>query len=220
MAPRKPRLATINEAKTFDFDAFIQGFKREEFTRNLYQRADLLPRLSELDDIINSMQGRLDTARQARGDEPEARGIDDVDIVAQLEQRLNALTAEFNEIYDEYEASAVRFTFRIPDQKNDRLELKEALEAGGVPLEMPDDATDEELLDQADKVAMYSMSLTCSSHPMTVEQWRKLRETVGEPAFQSLARAWVEATKAANPTAPFSRKVLTTPPETEESSVA
>lgn len=218
MAPRKPKLVTVNEAKEFDFDAFIQGFKRPEFTRNLYQRADLLPRLSELDEITANMQQRLDQAEAAKG-ENDVRGIDDVDAAATLRTRLDALIQEFNGLYDEYEASGIAFTFRIPDQKEDRTAVHKAMKADGLDTELPKDADDEQTIALADTFAMYSMSMTCTSHPMTVEQWKALREKVGEAAFQSLAVAWVEATKAANPTPPFVKKLLTTPPGTPESSV-
>lgn len=210
MPPRKPKLLTVNEAKSFDFDAFIQGFKRPEFTRNLYQRADLLPRLTELDDLTNDIQARLDKAEAAEGDKPE-RSIDDVDVVTTLRARLDKLIVEFNDLYNEYEQSAVPFTFRVPDQAGDRTAVKQLMEADGLDTTPPKD--DDDALEKfAETHALYSMSVTCTSHPMQPAQWKQFREHVGEAAFGQLVQAWVEAVKAAAPSAPFAPKPSPTPP--------
>lgn len=214
MTPRKPakaKILTVNEPKQFDFDAYIMKVRdrRPVFTRNLYLAADLVPRLSELDLLIDDLTVRLEKVETAEGDNVE-RSVTDVNVPLQLRTRLVELTDEFNRLAQEYQDSADPYTFRMPDQKKDRLAVDELMKADGVWLEkLPDhpDAANE----YADLAAVYSMSLTCTSHPMTVAQWMELREAVGEAAFMSLATAWVEAVKASQPSAPFSPKPLPSP---------
>src|SRR6478609_2999270 len=116
MATRKPRLV-VNEAKTFDFDAFIADIRVPEFTRNLYKRADLLPRIAQLDERITDTEKRIETAEKAQGE--QERSVTDVDVVSELTQRLDKMVAEFNSLYEEYEASAIPFVFRVPNHKDD-----------------------------------------------------------------------------------------------------
>lgn len=216
MAPRKPKLLTVNEAQGFDFDAFVLGFKRPEFTRNLYQRADLLPRLSELNELTDDLQARLDKAEAAEGDKPE-RSIDDVDVVTTLRARLDRLIIEFNDLYEQYEASAVAFTFRVPDQKGDWAQIKDTMHSMGAnPDKMPEDEGQEQI-DWLVAQALSGMTVTCTSHPMTLEQWQTFREAVGDTALGTLVSAWNEAVKAVVPTAPFSPKPLPGPPNGESS---
>ena len=206
MAPRKPKMLTVNEAQSFDFDAFVLGFKRPEFVRNLYQRADLLPKLAELDGLITELQTQLDKAEAAEGDKPE-RSIDDVDVVATLRARLNRLVVEFNETYETYEASAVAFTFRVPDQKGDWAEIKQRmLVLGADSAKPPKDDDEDAAVNWLTAQAVAGMSVTCTSHPMTVEQWQQFRSVVGDAALATLVQAWNEAVKAVVPAAPFSPK--------------
>jgi hypothetical protein len=207
MAARKPKLLTVNEAQSFDFDAFVLGFKRPEFTRNLYQRADLLPKLAELDALTTELQTQLDKAEAAEGDKPE-RSIDDVDVVTTLRTRLNRLIVEFNELYEQYEASAVAFTFRVPDQSGDWAEIKTRMLALGADSKVPPKDDDEEAqVHWLTAQAIAGMSVTCTSHPMDVEQWSQFRAAVGDAALATLVQAWNEAVKAVVPAAPFSPKV-------------
>jgi hypothetical protein len=206
MAPRKPKLVQVNEAKDFDFDAFVHGFKRPEFTRNLYQRADLLPRLAELDELTNDLQARLDKVEAAEGDKPE-RSIDDVDLGVTLRERLERLIAEFNDLYEQYEASAVAFTFRVPDQAGDWAEIKRRmLDLGADSKTPPKDDDEDAVVKWLTAQAIAGMSVTCTSHPMTIEQWQQFRGAVGDAALASLVQAWNEAVKAVVPAAPFSPK--------------
>ena len=209
MAARKPKLLTVNEAQSFDFDAFVSGFRRPEFTRNLYKRADLLPRLAELDELTTDLQARLDKVEDAQGDKPD-RSITDIDLATTLRTRLETLIAEFNSLYETYEASAVAFTFRVPDQKGDWTQIKILMRELGVD---PDKVPEEEELQLPwlEAQAIAGMHVTCTSHPMTVEQWQKFREAVGDPALGSLVQAWNEAVKATVPAAPFSPKPSPTP---------
>ena len=208
MAPRKPKLLTVNEAQGFDFDAFVGGFKRPEFTRNLYQRADLLPRLAELDELTNDLQARLDKVEAAAGDNPE-RSVTEIDPATTLRTRLEALVAEFNDTYETYEASAVAFTFRVPDRNDDWPTIRELMRKLGVdPGKVPDESDEPAVIDWMTAQAIAGMTVTCTSHPMTVEQWQAFRERVGDNALGTLAQAWNEAVKAALPSAPFSPKPL------------
>jgi hypothetical protein len=62
-----------------------------------------------------------------------------------------------------------------------------------------------------DGLALRSMSVTCVSHDFTLDQWQRLRERVGEVAFNQLAEGWFEAVQAASPNAPFSLRPSHTP---------
>lgn len=206
MAPRKPKLLQVNEPKAFDFDAYILKVKarRPVFTRNLYLAADLVPKLSELDELMSDLTARLARIETADGDDTE-RSITEVNPAVQLRERLRVLTEEFNELAEEYQNSADPYTFRVPDQKSDHTDVVNAMKEAGVFLEeLPTDAT--EVAAYYELCALYSMSLTCTSHPMSVSQWQALREAVGEPAFTSLFEGWSEAVSASKPTAPFSPK--------------
>lgn len=209
MAPRKPKPLTVNEAQGFDFDAFVSGFKRPEFTRNLYQRADLLPRLSELDEATNELQLRLDKVEAAQGDDEPERSVTDVDLATTLRTRLEAQIEEFNAVYEAYEASAVAFTFRVPDRDDDWPEIRKLMTAQGVdPGKVPDSSDEPALVAWMTAQAISGMTVTCTSHRMSDEQWQAFRVAVGDVAFASLVQAWNEAVKAALPSAPFSPKPL------------
>lgn len=211
MTPRKRKTLTVNEPKQFDFDSYILKVRdrRPVFTRNLYLAADLIPRLAELDELIEELTARLAKVETAEGDQAE-RSVTDVNVPLQLRTRLVELTDEFNRLSEEYQDSADPYTFRMPDQKKDRGAVDSLMKTDGVWLEkMPEDP--DAATEYAELAAIYSMSMTCTSHPMTVAQWVELREAVGEPAFQTLATAWLEAVKASQPSAPFLHKLSPTP---------
>lgn len=198
---RKPKLLTVNEAQSFDFDAFISDIRTPEFTRNLYRRADLAPRIAELDATISDVEKRLEQADNA-DDEHQDRGITDVNVAATLRERLGRLITEFNDLVEQFEASAIPFTFRLPDPKADTQRIRDMMTADGVPWDTSEDDP-EKFLVFAQEYGLYAMSLMCTSHPMNVEQWRRLRSKVGELAFEQLSEAYLEAVKAAQPSAPF-----------------
>lgn len=199
----------------FDFDAFVGGFRRPTITRYLYQRADLVPRLSELDEIISDLERRVD--RMQNADETVERSVTDDDPLTRMQDRLNRLITEFNDIAQEYEESKIPFTFRIPDRKTDTQRTRSMMESDGVfnPDPPPIDTPEGE--EYADITSMYSIAVTCTSHPMSVPQWRAFRETVGEAAWMTLFMGWLEGVKAAMPSVPFSQKPLPTQERTTPS---
>lgn len=113
------------------------------------------------------------------------------------------LAIEHNELVDEFEASREDFTFR-PQARGDHDAVMAELEADGIKVD--DDAA-----------SSYMMARTCVSHPMSGAQMQRLRETVGELAYGTLAEAWMKAwTVGGERDAPFSRLPLPTR-ETSES---
>jgi hypothetical protein len=199
----------------FDFDAFVGGFRRPTITKFLYQRADLVPRLSELDEIIGDLERRVDRMEQA--DETVERSVTEDDPLTRMQQRLNRLIGEFNDIAQEYEDSKIPFTFRIPDRKSDSQQTRAMMTADGVFDPNPPSIDTPEGEEYADIASLYSMSVTCTSHPMTPDQWKAFRETVGEAAWMTLFMGWLEGVKAAMPSVPFSQKPLPIPEPTTPS---
>ena len=221
MTPRRPQTAVV-EAAAFDFDAWLGGFQRPEFTRSLFKRADLAPRLSALEKQIDDLDTRID--KLERAEETAERSVTDVNPLAELTARRETLTAEYNDLAEQLNASSVEFTFRVPDRKTDHTTIQGLMdEAGMVQPVKPEDTDDPELKKtQAaefdtefsvwwDALALRSMAVTCKSHTFTVPQWEALRDRVGEIAFNGLAAAWFEAVQAASPAVPFSPKPLHIP---------
>ena len=216
MTPRKTLKSPAVLAVDFDFDGFLGGFKRPEFTSHLYQRADLAPKLKTLEEQLDELDSRIDKLERAEGENPE-RSIDEVNPLAELLQRRERITGEFNDLANEFNDSAVEFTFRVPDKKDDHTRIQGLMDEAGVTQpEKPADGEDTTEFDKEfsvwwDTLVVRSMSVTCVSHPFTVEQWESLRDRVGELAFNELGSAWFEAVQAAAPTTAFLPKALPTP---------
>jgi hypothetical protein len=167
-----------------------------------------------------------------------------VDPLAELTARRERLTVEYNDIAQVYNDSAVEFTFRAPDRKDDHLRIQAMMdEIGAVQPDAPVVRTDEDLpaeviskinaKNQADyeaaftvwwdALAIRSMSVTCISHPgtalgappLTVAQWEALQAKVGAAAFNTLGSAWFEAVQAVTPSVPFLPRPLPTPTPVE-----
>jgi hypothetical protein len=223
MTPRKPQNANAAvTAAEFDFDAWLTEFQRPEFTRSLFKRADLAPRLSALEKQIDDLDTRID--KLERADETTERSLTDVNPLAELTSRREKFTTEYNELAEELNASAVAFTFRVPDRKTDHATIQGLMDdAGMVQPVKPENTDDEEQAKKQstefdtefsvwwDALALRSMAVTCKSHTFTIPQWEALRDRVGEIAFNGLAAAWFEAVQAASPSTPFSLKPLHTP---------
>jgi hypothetical protein len=216
-APRKP----VNEAAVLDFEAFLGKFERPTFTRQLMQKAGLLPELTERSRVLDEIEKRIEMLEKVE-DEKE-RSITDVSPLAELQSRREKLTLEYNDLANEYNASAVSFTFRIPDQEGDKEKIEALLvEADLTPPEKPDESLEGDGKAAAMKVwekdfeawwnaaTLRSMSVTCTSHKFTVAQWEALQAHVGLLAFGDLKNAWAEAVQAATPTVPFSLRPLHT----------
>lgn len=225
MTTRKAK--PVNDAAVFDFDDWLAGFERPEFTRKLFRKGRLAPKISEMDAELDELDSRISRLETAEGDEKGDRGIDDIDPLAELRMRREDRTLERNAIVEEFNASAVEFTFRVPDKKTDRDRISALMDAAGYsePTKPDLDGLDED--EQAAKMAEFddafnawwdalmirSMSVTCSSHAFTVDQWEALRDVTGLGAFNLLSAAWAEAVQAAAPTsAPFSlRRSVSSP---------
>lgn len=216
MASRKPATAVV-EASEFDFDAWLRGFHRPEFTRSLFKRADLAPRLSVLEKQIDDLDTRID--KLERADETAERSLTDVNPLAELTARREKFTTEYNDLAEQLNASAVEFTFRVPDKKDDHAKIQALMdEVGLTQPEKKEDTDDPEFntiqakaFDEAfsiwwDALALRSMAVTCKSHTFTIPQWEALRDKVGEIAFNGLAAAWFEAVQAASPSTVFLAK--------------
>jgi hypothetical protein len=226
MPPRKPKTA-VNGAATFDFDAFLTEFERPQFTRNLYRKGKLVPKLATMGAELDDLETRIDRLEKAAGDDDE-RDITAVDPLSELKRRRAEATEAWNAVAEEFEASAVPFTFRIPDDKDDHEQIQ-ALMVGFVQPEEPakvdtGDAEADTLVNKAnaeqytkelavwwDALAIRSMSVTCVSHSFTVDQWEALRKQVGLVAFANLMEGWAEAVQAAKPAAPFLRRPSVSP---------
>ena len=224
MAPRRTAAKTaVVEAAKFNFESFLNDFERPEFTRQLFRKGKLRPKLDALTRDLDDLDARIERLEKAEGEDGSERDITAVNPLAELERRREELTLEFNALANEYNASAVDFTFRVPDQQDDSVRIKELMdEAGLVQPEKPElSETGDEAADEAvntarlkqfdadftkwwDGLAIRSISVTCVSHDFTLEQWQQLRARVGEVAFTALAEAWFQAVQAAAPTAPFS----------------
>lgn len=228
MAPRRSAAKTaVIEAAEFNFDEFLDGFQRPTFTRNLNRRADLAPTLIEQQKVLDDLDERIDRLERAEGEEPE-RDITAINPLHTLLERRERLTLEYNDLANEYNESAVSFTFRVPDKAGDHQRIQAMMAEVGQsvqPVRPPRSETGDEEADAEantvadakfekefevwwDALAIRSMSVTCTSHDFTIEQWELLRDKVGNVAFANLATAWFEAVQAATPPAPFSPRPL------------
>lgn len=232
MAPRRTAAKTaIVEASEFDFEAFLAGFERPEFTRSLFKKGKLVPVLAELSKELDDLESRVDRLEKANPEgEDSDRDITSVDPLSVLRRRLAEKTVEWNAVAEEFNESAIPFTFRVPDDKDDRGRITALMEADGFTQpEKPElvEGEPEEVqaarkaeFDAAfnrwwDALTIRSMSVTCVSHQFTVAQWEALRDRVGLLAFAALMEAWSEAVQAAKPNGPFLLKPSPTPEPVE-----
>lgn len=203
----KRKAVDASNPAEFDFDSFAQGFQRPRYTANIFRRADLVPRLSELSELIDDLQARLE-----RMDEDDSdRGIEDDHPAARTRIKAAELISEFNELAQQYDDSKVTFVLRSPDGRSDHEKIRKVMEADGVFQEDPPPVTTREGQQYADDVAMYSLSVMCVSHDFTVEQWKALRAAIGEVSYAAILGAYFEAVKGILPSAPFSPKDLPSP---------
>lgn len=233
MAPRRTAVKTAqSSAAQFDFDAFLADFRQPEFTANLVRRSDLAPELASRQRVLDELDESIERMERAEGDDPE-RDITETSPLDKLLARRNALTIEYNDLADEYNNSAVQFTFRVPDKMDDKAKISGLMvSAGFVEPTKPDTEGMDELEGQKleamyeveldawwTAMAIRSMSVTCIKHPgtamgappLTVKQWEQLLDRVGQASFSTLTTAWFEAVQAAAPSVPFSQRPLHTP---------
>jgi hypothetical protein len=228
VAPRRSAAKTaVVEAAEFDFEAFLADFERPEFTRSLFKKGKLVPVLAEMGKELDDLESRIDRLEKASPEgEDSDRDITSVDPLSVLRQRFDEKTLKWNAVAEEFNASAIPFTFRVPDDKDDHERIQGLMDAGGfVQPERPelvegepeeDAAARKAAFDEAfnkwwDALTIRSMSVTCVSHTFTVPQWEALRDRVGLLAFSALMEAWSEAVQAAKPNGPFLLKPSPTP---------
>jgi hypothetical protein len=228
VAPRRTAAKTaITEAAEFDFEAFLADFERPEFTRSLFKKGKLVPVLAELSKELDDLETRVDRLEKATPEgEDSDRDITAVDPLSVLKRRLQEKTTEWNAVAEEFNASAIPFTFRVPDDKDDHDRIQALLEQDGfVQPDRPEPIEGEPAEDTAarkaafedafnkwwDALTIRSMSVTCVSHTFTVAQWEALRDRVGLLSFSALMEAWSEAVQAAKPNGPFLLKPSPTP---------
>lgn len=226
MGPRRTAAKTaVVAAAEFNFDDFLADFERPEFTRDLFRKGKLAPKLKTLEDQLDELDTRIDRLERAAGEDGSERDITAVDPLAELERRREVLTVQYNELATEFNESAVSFTFRIPDDKDDKARIDDLMASAAVPEPVRPDveglSEDEAAAAQEgftaefsvwwDALMLRSMSVTCISHELTVAQWESLRDRVGMVAFNGLSNAWAEAVQAAKPNAPFLLRPSHTP---------
>jgi hypothetical protein len=197
----------------------LAGFERPEFTRKLFRKGRLAPKLKDMLTDLEDLDTRISRLESNEEENKGDRGITDVNPLGELRQRRDALDLEYNDLANEFNDSAVEFTFRVPDKKSDRDRISALMDADGItePSKPDVDGLDEDQKAAAlaefdvafsawwDALMIRSMSVTCQSHSLTVAQWEALRDATGLGAFNLLAEAWAEAVQAAAPTsAPFS----------------
>jgi|SRR6478609_5203760 len=238
MAPsRKAAKTAVNDPAVHDFEKWLNDFERPEFTRQLFRKGKLRPKLDAMTRVLDDLDARIERLERVLGEDGPGgeRDITEADPLAELYRRRESLTAEFNTLAEEYNASAVDFTFRVPDQLGDKERINELMEAAGLaqPEKPEESATGDAAVDEAvnaermkkfdedfaawwDGLALRSMSVTCVSHPhFTLDQWQQLRARVGEGAFNALAEAWFQAVQAASPNVPFSPRPSRSPTNEE-----
>lgn len=231
MAPRRTAARTaVNEAAVFDFEAAFAEFERPDFTRSLFRKGKLAPKIKAMLTQLDELDDRIDRLEKSEGEDGRERDITAVNPLAELIRRRDELTDEYNALAEEFNASAAEFTFRVPDDKGDHARIQTLMDESGIKQPVkPEvvDMGDPELtakmneaasaeFDKAfsewwDALAIRSMSVTCVRHPwtdqgappMTLADWEALRASVGEVAFNALGSAWFEAVQAAAPSAPF-----------------
>lgn len=226
MAPRRTAARTaVNEAAVFDFEAAFAEFERPDFTRSLFRKGKLAPKIKALLTQLEELDDRIDRLEKTEGEDGRERDITAVNPLAELYERRDRITGEYNEMAEEFNASAADFTFRVPDDKGDHAKIQALMDEAGVKQpERPDtEGVEEDVAAEKmaefekafsewwDALAIRSMSVTCVRHPwmdqgappMTLADWERLRASVGEVAFNALGQAWFEAVQAAAPSAPF-----------------
>lgn len=220
MAPRRSAAKTaVVEAAEFNFETWLADFERPEFTRSLFRKGKLVPVLAELSKELDDLEDRIARLEKSTPDDEDSdRDITAVDPLTVLKRRHAEKTLEWNAVAEEFNESAIPFTFRVPDDKDDHDRIKALMDADGfVQPEKPelvegepaeDTAARKAAFDDAfnkwwDALTIRSMSVTCVSHTFTVAQWEALRDHVGLLAFAALMEAWSEAVQAAKPNGPF-----------------
>jgi hypothetical protein len=160
----RPRAArTTVDPSTFDVDGWISKFKPPVVRVPLFARADLIPRIVEL-------QAAADQAAPKDGAETSfADGADHV-----------AIVDECNALIEDLEASAEWFEFG-PGTKPKMDAAKAAADADGIAE------------DDVESRAIYEMAATLISPPIPGAALVALRDVVGDPAFNTLYTGWQEA---------------------------
>lgn len=184
---------------TFDVAGWLaqmseQGFKPRNVTVKLHLRGDLLPRINEL---IEEIQTASDIDREV--------GVNDSDPIGDKVAEYERLSAEFEE------AGHLDFVFRPMTRSMHNRTFREWEDRH------PSTGRSEE---DWDELALTRICATCVDFPLkgvvgdelTVDALRAFEATYGTPAFNTLVAGWREAYEAGGEVAaPFSPKPSHTP---------
>lgn len=204
--PPKKAAATVKDvvakdAATFDVGAWLnsmseRGYKPRNVPVKLHVRGDLLPRINQL---IEQIQSDADIDHEA--------GVNDRD-------PMGALIAEYEQLSAEFEAGGhVDFVFRPMTRRVHNDTYKAWLER--YPGE-------EQTTEQWDQLVLLRMVATCVDFPgrgapgvgdnLSTEALEAFEEHYGTPAFNTLVAGWSEAyASGGEVAAPFSPKPSPTP---------
>lgn len=179
-------------------DLSERGFKPRNVTVKLHLRGELLPRINELIQKI-----------QSEGEIERVVGMNDADPMAEMVAEYERLSAEFAE------GGHVDFTFRPMTKTMHNATFREWQK------DHPNSDNLSDTDDAWDELARLRMAATCIDFPgkggaigdeITVEALRAFEDAYGTPAFNTLVRGWDEAYLAGGEvTAPFSPKPSPTP---------
>lgn len=184
----------VKDPATFDAVGWLanlsaQGFRPQNVTVQLHLRGDLLPRIKQLVDQIQTNE-ELDDEREY--------GVDDTDPMGQVVAEYEALTQEFRD------GGSLDFVFRPMTKRihNDTYKAWLAIYPG-----------DKHSDDEFEELVLMRMVETCVDFPgrgelgekLTVEALRAFEEAYGTPVFNTLATGFNDAYNAGGEvTAPFS----------------
>lgn len=202
--PPKKAATTVKDvvakdAATFDVQDWLakmaeRGFKPRNVTVKMHMRADLLPRINEL---IEKIQTDEEVDREV--------GVNDIDPKADL-------IAEYERLSAEFEAGGfVSFTFKPMTRESHNGTYAQWLDR------YPGEEHTEE---QWDELTLSRIAATCVDFPLrgegfdhlTSDALRAFEEHYGTLAFNTLVAGWREAYEAGGEVAaPFSPKPSPTP---------
>lgn len=178
------------DPKDFNVEAFLGRFTQPTVKVPLYRRADLLPEIDRLDDLIGKAS-----------DEPADQGVADDSAADRA-----TLTLQRNQIVADLESSAEWFEF-TPLSDPVRVRAQATAEKAGHIIDLANVTAEQVLV-----LRSYQMAETCISHPgITGAAFLALQEKMGDATFIYLLRKWLAVQGVGDPDAPFSPPVSPTP---------
>lgn len=169
------------DPKVFDFSTVmgrVRAPQPEEVS--IFLAAEIYPRIEELSRLIDEA-----------GDDDMERSIGDPNPV-------DALTAEYNELVEEWNASEVPFVLR-PVHRLDKIAARAAL---------VEDDIDMDTFEGEDASVCYMLAEVVTNVDWSGAQFLEFRDQIGETAFMPLLNAANRANAGNAVSAPFSPKPL------------